>query len=237
MKTYVIHPDRLIERGEHMKRMLKQEGMDFEFVNEGNDDVHIQAYISRWMKNGKENMLEKTPRTLCTLSHFFAYQRILSDGTDGALILEDDIVLHKDFFPQYNQSLNEYKKFHSDKKVLISYEDSSLLLIPRSQREKGKMLYKGNRDRLSGAYFINKMAAKSILEYLDKHSCDRAIDCFHHLLIQEGFVDYFWCHPALATQGSFTGAFRSALSKKKDRMIEIRWWFKKNYKQLLYWFR
>ena len=46
-----------------------------------------------------------------------------------------------------------------------------------------------------------------------------------------------WCQPALATQGSFTGLFKSALSSKKDRMESVKWWFKKSYKQFLYWFR
>jgi len=237
MITYVIHPERLKERGEHIQRMLSQKGMTFEFVNEGNDDCQIQSYLNQWMKNGQENMLERVPRVLCTISHFLAYQRIVAEKAEGALILEDDIVLHDDFLPQFERSLEEYRQHYTDKKVLISYEDSSLLLIPRSQRKKGKMLYEGKRDRLSGAYFINNLAAKAILDHLESEHCDRAIDCYHNLLIQEGVVDYFWCHPALATQGSFTGAFRSALSKKKDRMIEISWWFKKNYKRLLYWFR
>jgi glycosyl transferase family 25 len=217
--------------------MLDQKGMAFEFINEGKDNRRIQSYLNLWMKNGQENMLERVPRVLCTVSHFLVYQRIVAEKAEGALILEDDNVLHDDFLPKFEQSLEEYRQHYADKKVLISYEDSSLLLIPRSQRKKGKMLYEGKRDRLSGAYFINHLAARAILDHLENKHCDRAIDCYHNLLIQEGVVDYFWCHPALATQGSFTGAFRSALSKKKDRMIEISWWFKKNYKQLLYWFR
>jgi glycosyl transferase family 25 len=237
MKALVIHPDRLIERGEHMKQMLEHIGLDFEFVNEGTDDVKIQSYLNQWMTNGKENMLERVPRVLCTISHFLAYQRLLDEGAEGALILEDDIELHDDFLPQFNRSIEEYRKFYKDKKVLISYEDSSLQFVPRSQRQKGRMLYPGHRDRLSGAYFINDIAAKAILDHLLEEHCDRAIDCYHNLLIQNGFVDYLWCQPALATQGSFTGAFRSALSKKKDCMIVFRWWFKKNYKRLLYWLR
>ena len=156
---------------------------------------------------------------------------------DGALVLEDDIVLHQHFLPRYKKSISEYSKNYTERPVLISYEDSSLQFVPRSQRQKGRMLYPGHRDRLSGAYFINDIAAKAILNHLLEEHCDRAIDCYHNLLIQNGFVDYLWCQPALATQGSFTGSFRSSLSKKKDRMIEIRWWFKKNYKRLLYWLR
>jgi glycosyl transferase family 25 len=237
MKAFVIHAERLKERAEHIDRMLSEEGIECEFVNEGNDDEKIQGYLDKYMKDGRELLHRKVPRSLCTISHFLAYERILAGNMDGALVLEDDIVLHQHFLPSYKKSISEYSKNYTERPVLISYEDSSLQFVPRSQRQKGRMLYPGYRDRLSGAYFINDIAAKAILDHLLEEHCDRAIDCYHNLLIQNGFVDYLWCQPALATQGSFTGAFRSALSKKKDRMIVFRWWFKKNYKRLLYWLR
>lgn len=237
MKTLVIHPPRLKERGEHIDNMLRKTGLSYEFVNEGNDEAQVKAYLEKYLQNGQEEMLRKVPRSLCTISHFLAYERILSEGLEGALVLEDDILLHTNFKCQFKQTIEEYRRDYQDQKVIISYEDSPLWFVPRSQREKGRMLYPGHRDRLSGAYFINCHAAKAILERLQDKKCDRAIDLYHNQLIEEKVIDYLWCHPALATQGSFTGAFGSSLSKKKDHLIAIRWWFKKNYKQLLYWFR
>ena len=237
MKTYVIHPERLKERGEHIEKMLRGIGMDYEFVNEGNSEQQIQSYLDQYMKDGRENMHQKSPRSMCTISHFLSYERLLKEGLEGALILEDDIVLYDHFMERYKQTIAEHDKYYSDKKVLISYEDSSLEFVPRSQRKKGRMLYPAEKGRMSGAYYINRHAAEAILERLREDKCDLAIDWYHYQLIKDGFIDYLWCQPALATQGSFTGKFRSALSSKKDRMIEIRWWFKKNYKRLLYWLR
>ncbi len=158
-------------------------------------------------------------------------------GWEGALILEDDIVLHQNFLPQFLQSINEYNQRYADGNVLISYEDSSLQFVPRSKREKGRMLYPATTGRMAGAYFINHHAAKSILERLRHDRCDVPIDLYHYQLIQENFITYLWCQPALASQGSFTGAFRSSLSSKKDRFIVWRWFLKKSYKRLLYWLR
>ena len=237
MKAFVIHPQRLKERGEHIDRMLRNIGMDYEFVNEGDDDTQIEVYLDQYMRDGKEPMHQRSPRALCTISHFLTYERILAEQMEGALILEDDIVLHDNFMVRFEQSIEEYRRNHADKRILISYEDSSLQFVPRSQREKGRMLYPAEKGRMSGAYFINHHAAKAILDRLQTDRCDQAIDWYHYQLIQEHFIDYLWCQPALATQGSFTGQFHSALSSKKDRMIVIRWWFKKNYKKLLYWLR
>lgn len=238
MEVFVIHAEKLKERGHHIDSMLRSIGMDYCFINEGKNEELIQTYLNSWMKNGLENMCERTSsRVLCTLSHFLAYKRIIDDGIEGALILEDDIVLHKGFLPQFEQSIKEYEKYYSTRKIIISYEDSTLQLIPRSQREKGKMLYLKKDCRLAGAYYINRNACISILEHLETQHCDRAIDWYNAKLIKEGYIECLWCHPALATQGSFTGLFKSSMSKKKDHIETVRWWLKKRYKQLLYWFR
>ncbi len=237
MKTLVIHPDRLKERGEHVDRMLRHIGLDYEIVNEGNDEAQVASYLGKYLRNGQEEMVRKVPRSLCTISHFLAYERIISEGLEGALVLEDDILLHKNFKGKFEQSIEEYHKIYQDQKIIISYEDSPLWFVPRSQRQKGRMLYPGHRDRLSGAYFINRQAAQAILNHLEAKKCDRAIDLYHYQLIEERVINYLWCHPTLATQGTATGAFSSSLSKNKKRLRALSWMFQKNYKLLLYWFR
>ena len=236
MKTFVIHPDRLKERGEHIDRMMKGLGMEYEFVNEGHSDEKIQAYLDLYMTDGRENLHQRTPRALCTVSHFLAYEKIVAEGLEGALVLEDDIALDKDFVPHFEQSINEYREHYSDKSILISYEDSSLRFIPRSQREKGRMLYPAEKGRMAGAYYINNRAAKAILDQLQKERCDLAIDWYHNDLINKGLIECLWCQPTIATQGTFSGAFSSSLVKDPSCM-RIRWIFKRNYKKLLYWLR
>ena len=237
MKTLVIHPTHLKERGEHLDRMLRDIGLEYDIVNEGDDDMRVKEYLEKYLKNGQEEMLRKVPRSLCTISHFLAYELILSEGLEGALVLEDDILLHKNFKIKFEQSIKEYQRHYQNERIIISYEDSPLWLVPRSQREKGRMLYPGYRDRLSGAYFINKHAAKAILEDLQAKRCDRAIDLYHYQLIQEKIINYLWCHPALATQGTATGAFETSLSSNKKYLRKFSWLFQKYYKSLLYWFR
>ena len=236
MKVLVIHPDRLKERGEHIDRMMKSLGMDYEFVNEGHDDNHIQALLDQYMRDGREQLHRRIPRALCTVSHFLAYERIVTDGLEGALVMEDDIALDTDFVARFEQSLKEYREHYADKNIFISYEDSSLRFVPRSQRVKGQMLYPAKRGRMAGCYFINYKAAKAILEQLKVERCDRAIDWYHNYLIDKGVLGCLWCQPTIATQGTFSGAFASSLVND-GRFVRLRWLFKKNYKKLLYWFR
>jgi len=236
MKTFVIHPDRLKERGEHIDRMMKRLGMDYEFVNEGHDEQHIQALLDQYMKNGREELHRRIPRALCTVSHFLAYEQIVAQELEGALVLEDDIDLSKDFVSRFEQSISEYREQYADRSIFISYEDSALRFVPRSQRERGRMLYPAKKGRMAGCYFINFKAAKAIVEQLKVERCDLAIDWYHNDLIDKGLLECLWCQPTIATQGTFSGAFHSSLVSD-GRFVRLRWLFKKNYKKLLYWLR
>lgn len=236
MKTFVIHPDRLKERGEHINRMLTGLGMDYEFVNEGHDEQHVQALLDRFMKDGREQLHRRTPRSLCTVSHFLAYERIVAEGLEGALVLEDDIALDSRFKERFEQSLAEYRHCHADSNVFISYEDSALRFVPRSRRQKGRMLYPAEKGRMAGCYYINRRAAEAILQQLREERCDLAIDWYHNDLIDKGILKCLWCQPTIATQGTFSGAFHSSLVSD-GRFTRLRWLFKKGYKKMLYWFR
>lgn len=238
MKALVIHAAKLKERGEHMDRMLRGIGMEYEFIREADLDDLSKELLCKYFTQGEKMAASPLPRYSCATKHFLAYKKIVDEGMDGALILEDDIVLHDDFLDYFDKSINEFYERYAERPAMISYEDSSLQFVPRSQRKKGQLLYYGKKDRMAGAYYMSRRCAEAILSDLSAHKCHTTdADTYHYHLLKQGVIDYLWCQPALATQGSFTGAFRSSLSSKKDRMIEFRWWFKKNYKRLLYWFR
>ena len=238
MKTLVIHAAKLKERGEHINKMLRSIGIDYEFIKEADLDQLNEETLCRYFVKGHEMAQHMLPRYSCATKHFLAYEYIVEHDMDGALVLEDDIVLHKVFCQYFEQSVNELHERFAGRPAMISYEDSSLQFIPRRQRKKGQLLYPGKKDRMAGAYYMSRKCAEAILQDLAANKCPTTdADTYHYELLKRGVIDYLWCQPALATQGSFTGAFRSSLSSKKDRMIEIRWWFKKNYKHLLYWLR
>ena len=65
--------------------------------------------------------------------------------------------------------------------------------------------------------FVN-VFGKAILDDLQANRCDRAIDLYHYQLIEEKVIDYLWCHPTLATQGTATGAFETSLSANKKHL-------------------
>ncbi len=237
VKILVIHAASLKERGEHIDRMLRGMGLDYEFVKEADRDMLTDEVLDRYVADGPERMHEKSSVASCTIKHFMACERVLKDGLEGALILEDDIVLHDNFLPRFKACMAEYEAHYQQQNILISLEDSSLRFVPRSERQKGKLLYPAKKGRMAGAYFVNRKACQAIIGSLDKERCKIPIDLYHNLLMSRGLLCCLWAQPAIATQGSFMGVFDSSLSKHNDTMIKLRWWFKKNYKKILYWFR
>ena len=238
MKIYVIHAAKLKERGESIDRMLHSKGLDYEFVLEADLENLNKDLLCKYFLRGKEMTEKPLPRYSCATKHFLTYEKIIKEGLEGALVLEDDIVLYDDFLKYFPRSIEELNSRFAGRPAMISYEDSSLRFVPRSQRKKGQMLYPGIKGRMAGAYYMSRQCAEVILKDLDTNKCPVPdADTYHYELLKRGIIDYLWCHPTLATQGSFSGQFKSTLSSKKDRMAVIRWWFKKNYKKLLYWFR
>ncbi len=96
MRAYVINLARSHDRRAHITAELRKAGFDYEIITavDGRDlDLHDSTVID-------SSMLAKNEfpagTAACALSHLRAYQKILADGVDEALVLEDDVTLPAD---------------------------------------------------------------------------------------------------------------------------------------------
>lgn len=219
-RTFVLHVKKgYEERATHISCMMKRMKIPFEYILDG-DIQDINADILDKYFTG--NMASPTPATSCALKHIIACKNIVDMDLEGALVLEDDIVLHNNFMEVFRKSINELNDNYSwnTKPVIINYEDTRLRFIPRSKRIKGRVLYEGDRDRMTGALYVNRLAAELILDYALRRKLDRPIDLFHCKLIKDKSILYLWCQPVIATQGSHTGMFKSGINLNKKSIDE-----------------
>lgn len=220
-----------------MDSQMQRHPFPFEYILEGDveamskQDFHTYFTEKEVEKGVRMNMSNVTS---CALKHLLAYERIIAENRPGALILEDDVILSKDFDNVFQQTLAEYREMYTAQPVIISYEDTRLRFVPRSKRQKGRFLYPGDRDRMAAAYFINRNAAQVILHEAKTTKCHLPIDLYHRHLLGLGKLCYLWCQPTIASQGSFTGLFPSTLSEKTQFMERIIWMCKLAYKKILY---
>ena len=239
IKVFVIHVRDQEERKRFIEPQLKALGIPYEYILDGNMEDLTPEVIDRYFAVGGEadTMHGVYPRTSCTYKAFLAYKRIVDDRLDGALIFEDDIQLFSDFRQKFEDTLDEINRTHQHTPLLANYEESSLLLVPRSIRRKGQYLYEMPRDRFAGCYYINNEAAQVIIDYLKEYKCNRPLDRFHTTLVEKGLIHYFWSYPCLAVQRSCNATVPTLIPTKPRPLKRLKWIYKRFYKHLLYWFR
>ena len=233
----IIHSRKYSERKAHMDSMMASHPYQYEYILEGDAEQLTKDVINKYFTDVEieKGVRMTAPNILsCTLKHLYAYEKILENDLQGALILEDDAILFNRFDEIFAKSIQEYEKNYYNENVIISYEDTRLRFVPRSKRIKGVYLYSGDRDRMTAIYFINRNAAQMILEEVKKNKCHLPIDLYQRYLLNQKKVLYLWCHPTIATQGSHTGLFSSTLSGRNHWMKALLWNCKLIYKKLLY---
>lgn len=233
----VIHAKHLTERMRHMQQQLHDWPGDVVYIQDYDKGELTDEIIQTYFKAGSE-LDNKSGATSCAMKHLLSCKYIVDHQLEGALILEDDIVLRPGFQKNFEKTLEEIRCNYADQPILISYEDSSLQFIPRSRRVKGQWLYEAphGRVRFNGALFISQRAAKAIWNDVIKNKCDIAVDHYYMHLYGKELVKFLWCEPCLATQGSFSGTFVSSMGQIRS-MEGLRWKLKYAYKRFIYWFR
>lgn len=242
--VFVAHvKDGYDERERHIRAMLGDAGVPFEFMLDGDIADITPARRAAYFSPGLSIPLSAQS---CALKHILICEEIVKRGLPGALVLEDDICLSPRFPAIFTRSMEELPLYErpdgnpesAPLPVMISYEDTRLRFVERSRREKGRVLYPGDRDRMTGCYYINRAGAEAILQSIRTNGgLNMPIDLYHAWMLRCGNLRYLWCHPTIATQGSHTGKFRSTLNFDKTFIDERLWLLKRLYRRLLYYLR
>lgn len=86
---------------------------------------------------------------------------------------------------------------------------------------------------MAGAYYISQNTAKLILKQINLEKLNLPIDGFHEYLLQRNVLNYYWCEPTIAKQGSHNGQFLSGISEKNTTAFRrllwrLKYFYKKN---------
>lgn len=230
-EVFVLHVRKgYEERRVHIERLMSRHGLHFEFILDGDYDDISEACKARWFS--EDNRLTHAAMS-CAYKHLLACRAVVERGLPGALVLEDDVVFSRRFDRLMPMAVGQLLAL-GDEPALLSMENTRLRFVPRSRRRRGILIYPGDRDRYAACYYINRAGAESILRHSEGGGIDRPIDLFHRLLLEQGKLRYYWMHPTVATQGSFTGQFQSAINPY-DRFVEpLKWRLQLAWRQLIY---
>ncbi|HYZ22784.1 MAG TPA: glycosyltransferase family 25 protein [Rhodopila sp.] len=232
LPIFVINLERDAARRSHMQRVLGELGLAAEFVT---------AVDGRRLSAEDRAMVDR-PRMLriygcemmdteiaCYLSHYRLYQRMVRDGIDLALVLEDDVHIHPDL-PMVLRDL-----------LVCAFTDWSVVRLdskrtevhrPGPDRARGVLvaplscgygLYRLRTRVLgTGAYLIRRTGAERMLSYGQRvfMPIDQTIDRYW----ENGILPYV-VRPFPVQQreefGSSTGP--RALDWRRDQPASVRW--------------
>lgn len=219
-----------------MHNEMDKIGGDYEFILDGDMEDLTEEVLQKYFV---PELAKVTPFNSCSMKHLTACKYIVEHNLPGALVLEDDMVLYDNFVKVFNECMDEIDR-RGLESPLINFEDSALRFVPRSQRRKGQHLYAVSRGRFAGCQYYSQGVARQILDYVDKYKMDCSIDVLQGELIGKIGLNYYYCHPCIATQGTHNGMFASSISSisaKKQRYRALMWQLKLAFKKMVYLFR
>ncbi len=234
IKTYVIHVSDDYEREKHIKAQLAGQPLEVEFILEGDKKDLSEQVLEAYFTGNRKNVSNSTS---CVYKHILAYEKVMANKDQLALVLEDDIVLYKNFARVLPAIVAEINR-ESLQGFIVSLEDSMLKYIPRSERLSNKYLYSRDYGRYAGAYLIDYAGAETILKRIRKEKCAVPMDWYHDDCARQGLLKIFWSQPTIAIQRSHTGSMATMLDQKASGFLRVvSFYLQWGYKRLLYFLR
>ena len=163
IKIFVVSMSKDLVRRNQIKKNLAELGLNFEFF-----DAIVGTELSNYERNKyseKETVLyigrELSQSELgCALSHLYVYAKILEQGLDYAVILEDDVLLLNDFNRVVNAIVRRGQTFEIFNFLTDAPEIGTKEFLLNSY-EITKLRFYSNRTT---AYMVSRNAAARLLE-------------------------------------------------------------------------
>lgn len=211
MKIFVIHYDKLTERKEKIINQMNHLDLNFEFVSN-----HGKESLTQEERKKFRNITDG--EISLALHHIECFKKIAEED-DYVLILEDDVLLHKNF----NQILDIYIKQLPEDWDMLFIGNGCNRHIPQDVLIENQYVYKKDVEpngkvnegatRCLDSYLITKKCAKFILEkfqqpnYIVLTPCDLWLNC----VIRNNNFNVYWAEPTIVKQGSENGIYKSSL--------------------------
>lgn len=230
MKIFVVHYKKLIERKDYLKTALKffDDVNNLEFVEDYDRDF-VKDYDTMYYKNEDlwkqrvKNLYKYEPvyrdlknSEICnSLSHLEAMKRIVKQKLDRAIILEDDVIINKNFVNKIN--IFEREMNNQSEKYDFGFFGSSFsieILDNANFSESIKVdinTYKKipGKTRTVDGYIVTYEAAKKTLDNIKEIVLP--FDFELNYFFKELNMIVYWYDPGFIKQGSQIGRYSSSI--------------------------
>lgn len=215
--VYVIHAAHFVERKKHITQALGEHGITFEFV-EAFDPKDITDDVER--NYFSPNVEMSVGAKSCALKHVHVMELMRQRHQSLALVLEDDLVLDKDFVSWVHTFLKEAADFADGYSIQLGCANN--MYVPGRQLRKNQHLYLQKEVRAGEAYLIDAQAANQRLDWINKNKISLPIDHLFNLSDKELGLSIYWSDPTVVEQGSMNGLFKTSLDAGRINKSALR---------------
>lgn len=213
-RIYVINVRAFEDRRRHVTAELARFGLEGEFVHEWDAEDITPEVDARYFDSSTLSRGQKS----CALKHVAVLRRIVERAERLALVLEDDVVLDRDFERGVRDAVGESSMIESPHVVYIG--SGGNFYTPRSRMRPGQRLYAAERGRFTDSYIIGASTARLRLSWIDSHHMSRPIDNEFDAMDRVSDVEMLWLEPPVVEQGSKNGLFQTVLEAAPSRPVQ-----------------
>lgn len=161
MKVFVISLEGSVERRARMSAMLHQCGLDFEFFAAVNGRaLDHKTFLA------SDALLDLLPGEVgCYLSHLAVWRKVVDDGIDQALVLEDDAILDPQAVPVVHACANLPERWDA---IRLSSTEKQVGLVVRVINGKFRLILPLKNPSGLVGYLISGSGARRMLAVYDR---------------------------------------------------------------------
>ena len=205
--VYVITVKTFFDRHAHMAALEERLGIKFEYI--WNYDADDLSDDDRLRVSG--DMARQSISNV--LKHFEAQRRFLATESEVCLVLEDDVLLFDTFEQNFEKVLAHIKSLAPGWLIFLGGADNKI--DRRFLRQNDGLI---EQDLTTAeAYLLDRCGCQKRLDWLKMHKLDRQADHQIKLIDRALGIKHYWYSQPLATQGSITGLFSTALDASRAK--------------------
>jgi len=168
--AYVINLARSVDRRAHITAELKKAGLDYQIITavDGRDlDLDDPAIVDPSLAAKTVSMAGAAG---CALSHLIAYRKMIADGLDEVLVLEDDVILPLDLGILADAVADQLA---GAEVVLLNYATP----YPPCQLSREGSIHLPSSRLLAFSIDVDQWLVSSSAYIITREACERMIKC------------------------------------------------------------
>lgn len=214
---YIMHYSKLIERRNHLEKNIKEVGLDkypIVWVDQFDREVLTEEMVNKnYIFNS--NFLRPFPLTIAEIANGIAHNYIIenvSKSNNCCLILEDDIVLKKNFTEYLEKCITMLPDNWDILNVGGNYYNDKFINDPSPVTTDVSIL-KHHRAAMTCSYLLRNTCAQKIMRVESFRPFFLPIDTTLVNICNYINSNVYWCVPWIAYEGSKTPLFQTSLDR------------------------